>query len=375
MHKVTFYPLGNADCCLVDLSDGKKLLFDYADTLDRTEKDDKRIDLPKVLKEDLRAAKRDYYDVVAFSHLDKDHIQGLQDFFFLEYTKKYQANDRIKINELWVPAALITETALKEEEAKIIRHEARHRLKEGKGIRVFSRPEQLKEWLEENGLTIESRKHLITDAGQLVPGFKLLDNNVEFFVHSPFASRQDDESVIDRNSDSLVLHATFISEGEETKLMLGSDLKYEDLVDIVNITKAHNNEHKLEWDIFKLPHHCSYKALASDKGKDITEPVEEVKWLFEEKSKAGGIMVSTSKPIPNNDDDDQPPHRQAAKYYKSVASTISGEFIVTMEYPKKSLPKPVYIQVNEDKAMVKKENPYGPTIITSKPAPRAGYER
>ena len=31
MPKLTFYPLGNADTCLIDLADGRKVLFDYAD--------------------------------------------------------------------------------------------------------------------------------------------------------------------------------------------------------------------------------------------------------------------------------------------------------------------------------------------------------
>ena len=32
MHKVTFFPLGNADCCLIDLHGGQKILFDCAAT-------------------------------------------------------------------------------------------------------------------------------------------------------------------------------------------------------------------------------------------------------------------------------------------------------------------------------------------------------
>lgn len=109
MPKLTFYPLGNADCCRVDLADGQKLLFDYADTLCRDEKDDKRVDLPGELRKDLNAAGRKYYDVVAFSHLDKDHICGSSVFFYLEHDKKYQSDDRIKINEMWVPAGVIIE--------------------------------------------------------------------------------------------------------------------------------------------------------------------------------------------------------------------------------------------------------------------------
>ena len=46
MPTVTFYPLGNADCCRIDLPGGEKLLFDYADVRCADEASDKRIDLP-----------------------------------------------------------------------------------------------------------------------------------------------------------------------------------------------------------------------------------------------------------------------------------------------------------------------------------------
>ena len=72
MHKITFFPLGNADCCLIDTSAGKKFLFDYANKRDPKDKKDKRIDLEAELKKDLKAAKRDGYDVVGFTHLDDD---------------------------------------------------------------------------------------------------------------------------------------------------------------------------------------------------------------------------------------------------------------------------------------------------------------
>ncbi len=41
--------------------------------------------------------------------------------------------------------------------------------------------------MEENGIDYESRKHLIVDAGKLVPGYtKEGPAQAEFFVHSPF---------------------------------------------------------------------------------------------------------------------------------------------------------------------------------------------
>ena len=104
MHKITFFPLGNADCCRIDTSNGKIFLFDYANRRDPKDNQDKRIDLFAELKKDLQAAKRDSYDVVAFTHLDDDHICGAPDFFFLEHAEKYQSKDRAKIGQMWVPA-------------------------------------------------------------------------------------------------------------------------------------------------------------------------------------------------------------------------------------------------------------------------------
>jgi hypothetical protein len=104
---LTFHPLGNADCTRLDLADGKKLLIDYADMRNPDDRWDRRIDLPAELRSDLRAAQRDYYDVVGYTHLDDDHCCGSGDFFWLEHALKYQDEDRVKISELWVPAGAI----------------------------------------------------------------------------------------------------------------------------------------------------------------------------------------------------------------------------------------------------------------------------
>jgi hypothetical protein len=72
--------------------------------------------------------------------LDDDHCCGSGDFFWLEHALKYQGEDRIKIRELWVPAAAILEDGL-DDSARIIRQEARYRLKKGSGIPRPSGPE------------------------------------------------------------------------------------------------------------------------------------------------------------------------------------------------------------------------------------------
>ncbi|MDX8528245.1 hypothetical protein RFM68_27595 [Mesorhizobium sp. MSK_1335] len=99
--------------------------------------------------------------------------------------------------------------------------------------------------------------------------------------------------------------------------------------------RDYDNEHRLQWDVLKLFHHCSYKSLSPEKGDDITEPVEDVKWLFEELAREQEIVVSPSWPIPAKgtpeDSDKQPPHRQAANYYKKIIKDSNGQFKVTME--------------------------------------------
>jgi len=126
MHKLRFFPLGNADCCRIDLEGGEKILFDYADTRCADDSTDLRIDLPGELRQDLKNANRDHYEVVAFTHLDTDHICGSSQFFYFEHATKYQSADRINIRDLWVPAAAIIEEGC-EDEDRIIRAEARYR--------------------------------------------------------------------------------------------------------------------------------------------------------------------------------------------------------------------------------------------------------
>jgi hypothetical protein len=373
---LTFHPLGNADCTRFDLADGRKLLVDYADMRNPDDPWDRRVDLPSVLRTDLRAAKRDYYDIVCFTHLDDDHCCGVDDFFWLEHAAKYQGDGRIKIREMWVPAAAILEDGC-EDSARIVRQEARHRLRKGSGIRVFSQPSKLKGWLEANSLTLESRAHLITDAGQFVPGFSTsCPERVQFFIHSPFGWRQDNNEVIDRNQDSVVFQATFLEGSRETRALFMSDIDHESIEQIVKTSKRHQNEDRLLWDIFKIPHHCSYTAIGPEKGDDDTEPTDEVEWLCETQGQERHTMMSTSKSIPvkgsDEDKDVQPPHRQAAAYYRRVANAKDGQFKVTMDLPSPSKPKPTTIEITERGArLLTVSATLGAASIVSTPA-RAG---
>jgi len=382
MHKITFYNIGSADCIRIDLDNGKSLLFDYAHQGDQDDEADLRCDLPREIRDDL--GDRDSFEVVAFTHLDKDHYAGATEFFYFDHIAKHQddveGEPRIKMTTMWVPSAVITEPLSRDAdtEAKAIQKEARGRFKAKEGIRVFSRPDRLREWCENNEVGFEERRHLITDAGRVAPEFTTEDDGVELFVHSPFAVRQDENTVEDRNNDAIVMHATFTVSGEETKLFLASDVGHEVLTDIVKGTESKDNHHRLSWDIFKLPHHCSHHALSSKpRDGDKSEPEPTVAHLFESYGESGCIVVSTSDPIPEKGSQEDskgtnPPHRQAANYYREDVVGDENDFKVTMEHPDIDKPSPLVIEIDHCGGTIKKTYMAAPYLATRSIPPRAG---
>lgn len=372
MARLIFYPVGNADSTLLHLTDGRVILKDYFKCEPEGEHD-KRIRLDEELRTYLDEHGLSEFDVVAFSHADDDHIHGAENFFWFEHAKKYQGSDRVKIRELFVPACFITETGL-ENSAGIICEEAKYRLKRGVGIRVFGNPEPLVEWFKSQSIDPTTRLDLITKAGECVPGFNRSRGQVEIFSHSPFSFRMEGED-IDRNCNSLVWHLTFYEFDREFRCMLGADAEYETWENIGYISKKYGNQMRLDWDLFRISHHCSYTALASEKGKEVTVPTSAVAALFERGSE-NCLLISSSYPIPDCDTE-QPPHRQAAGYYRQVARNhgSADNFVVTMEWPPSSdLPKPVVVETSKYGFVLRKRlaASRGAATIIRTPSPRLG---
>ena len=75
MAKVTFYPLGNADCCLIRLDNDKLFVFDYADIKNPDDSEDKRIALREAFDEDIGWPKRNIRMCWRFATWgDDDHV-------------------------------------------------------------------------------------------------------------------------------------------------------------------------------------------------------------------------------------------------------------------------------------------------------------
>lgn len=382
LHLVSFYPVGNGDTTQIVLAGGRRVLFDFCHREKAEDPSTPEIDLKSRLREDLKKAERDYFDVVAFTHADLDHIQGSTDFFELKHAEKYQGDGRIKIHELWVPAAMVIEEAdndHQKEEFVLLRQEARHRLLEGKGILVFSKPQMLMDWLvpklKERNEAANSRDHLFVDAGTLVPGFTLGNDSVEFFCHSPFVEHCDGENDIIRNSAALVFNVRFRADGAHYDYLEVGDATWEDLEGIVKTTRAHKNDDRLDWDLYNIPHHSSYKALSDEKGDKETVPKPLVKELLLQ-GKKDSYIVSCSKPITDVKEsysDVQPPHIQARKAYERHLKAVGGrKFLVTMEEPNANKPEPITFEVTAGGVTPRRSASIGaPAVIGSVP-PRAG---
>ncbi|HDY7845963.1 TPA: hypothetical protein RQK40_004102 [Vibrio vulnificus] len=364
MHSVTFYPVGNGDTSLIETEHNKFILMDFYQASGATDSSTPVYDIDKALRAKLKESNKSSFDVVAFTHADRDHINGSTEFFYLEHAKKYQGEDRIVIDELWVPAAMLLERVKIEErssEFAIWKKECIHRLKNKSGIKVFSMPDDLIKLIESWDMTVNELSGHIIEAGTILPNFNLDSDGLEFFVHSPFMKHCDDSNgdiKKVRNEASLIFNVRFKAGANNFDYLAIGDSEAQVLEDIVSITKFYKNEDRLKWDLFNIPHHCSYLALAEDgeKGKDETIPKDKVKELLQ-MGQPDCYMVCSSEAFKSGheaEDSIQPPHIQARRCYEKYLGQVKGrKFIVTGEHGGKKKPEPVVVEITSSGLTIK----------------------
>ena len=208
---ITFFPEGNAECVLLELNNGKRMLMDYANM---HSSDSRYTDLTESLKN------VDTFDVVMFTHPHDDHVKGAADFFYFDHAIKYRTGERAKIKELWISAAFFLDVNPCED-ARVIRQEVRYRLKEcgGEGVKIFAAPGSLTSWLEKNELSTNENDHPIIHAGTLLDSSQHdLGDEISIFVHAPFS--EDAEDADNRNDPSIVIQIALENAGQTTNLFI-----------------------------------------------------------------------------------------------------------------------------------------------------------
>lgn len=372
--KITFYPLGNAETVLFELSNGKKLLFDYAD-MNSGKNGDKRYKIASELK------RHKEFDVVMFSHSHEDHVKGAASFFWFDHATKYQSDGRVKIKELWVSSAFIIDVDSEDnelcEDARVIRQEARYRLRQGYGLKVFSKADGLDDWLSSQGLSTDDSKYPIYHAGSLLKGTSnWLGEEIQFFIHAPFSADADD--VDDRNDPSIVMQVRLFNTEKSypynkraTNIFITGDTPHSVLEKVVDFSETKGNAEYLKWDIYDVPHHCSHTGLADESGADrgdkTTQPTKQVKKLIKDYACANGVFVASCDSFSSAS---KPP----CIYAKNAYITFGGNdkrFFATMDFPdyNSSAPRPLSITV--DHTGVSIDRPKTDSLVTN-PAPRAG---
>jgi len=369
--KIRFYPVGNGDTALIEGGDGSHLLIDYNCPDEAENDDDERINLKEELDERLKDKD---LDVLMITHMHDDHYNGFSDYFWLNFAEKYQDDDRRKATELWVPDALIWETGVTGE-GRNLRSEARYRLlDEKKGIKIFGESDALIDYIEASGkATYDEVKHLIYKPGDVINHFSGFD----IFIHSPHSWKTEGDE--NKNNKCIVIQADFrIDSRSVAKTIFSSDAESDAWESIYSATENNNNLERLEFDVFKIAHHCSHTALDKDeKGNLITEPVEKVKKLFEELGQDKCKLIASCEKIPSKSQRNKsgPPHYQAAEYYRKVASDKDGEFEVTMEQAMESENrKPIIVEITKHgpRIMFMSTMAIGAGKVTSKRSERFG---
>ena len=360
--RFTIYPLGNAETCLLELNNGGKVMFDFAAMKDQNSSTDTRYDI----KKELSAIKE--FDVVMFSHAHDDHTKGASEFFYFEHAKTYQSDDRAKIKELWISAAFLLDTSLENgSDAKIIRSEARYRLKTKTGVKIFGSPDGLSDWLEEQEIDYADVAHLIVHAGELMDLPDPLGDEIQIFVHAPFSD--DSEEVQDKNNPSIVLQVRVFNQDRETNILITGDTPYKVLDKIVEISKSNDNEAYLTWDIYDIPHHCSHTGLNEKGEKDvrIITPTENIQWLLNQSGKGAYLVASCDKVT----EETSPPHMCAKRAYVQYSAS-DAQFMATMEHipSKATKPTPIKFEIDEQGLTLKEDRVQQDFLLKS--APRAG---
>lgn len=334
---ITYFPVGNGDMSLIQLSDKTSIIIDCNVTQDQDSLDDSdetQLDIHSFL---LKQAKRDssrraYLDSFILTHPDQDHCRGFEDIFYTGDPSDFSESDRrdglILVDELWFAPRIFSSFEDKlSDSAEAFREEAErrtdlfkdrdsHRDHPGNRLRIigYSDSDELK------GLS-----EIITVPGNYIDKInnkKMMD--FSFFIHAPFKSDTDSED-IERNETCIVLQARFEIEGEKNAClaMFGGDAGFKTWKTILKRSEYET----LKWDLFLAPHHCSWKFFSEDHDADICESSKVILDL----KRKGAIIVASCKPI--KDDDDNPPDYAATKLYKNHVG--SEKFFVTSEYFKR----------------------------------------
>jgi len=336
---ITFFPVGNGDMTLIQTSDKINILVDCNIKKSAEEETNNDFDCANYLRNNLpKDNETPYIDAMFFTHSDQDHCRNAKDYFNLGDAKSH-SKDKITINELVIPARLLIDYELSNDDAKAIKKEAKRRLDlydtdefniSGNRLKIIGYSEKLKKYID-----------IIVPAGKkidFVDGKNI--TNTEIFILRPVKKDTDDKEA-DVNDATASFKFIFKEDDASYVAILGGDLTCDNWKEIIKLNPD------LQFDILLAPHHCSWHAISNEDKTDGN--VDETISGFLEKSKDRAFVVSSSKEIKRNDDN-PPSYRAKNEYERHVKS---GRFQCTANYPDTDSPQPYTLQITKQGVSVR----------------------
>lgn len=355
---IKFYPVDNGDTVLIKVEQTTVQI----DANIRS--NDDCYDVMSDILEELEKNEKGRYhlDMFMLTHPDEDHCRGIDSYYYLDDPDKYsdddKDNDLVIIDELVVTPMLFNGAT--SDPAKALKKEAKRRLEL---------------WNNNSSFKANAGNRLViigydgdkkyTNVPSYIPGETIKTINgksmslLEFFVHSPFKDNLvEGKAEKDKNETSIVMQARFKFRDSDVNpkalYLFGGDADHYIWEEILKQCSAHENDDKLDFDIFLAPHHCSWSYFNDVPYDDKTTgtPVESSEKLITNHKTTGAVIIASSKVI--KDDDDNPPHYAAKKEYKKLIG--SDKFISLAEEPNSTKPKPVVFDVTSNGFQRKDKN-------------------
>ena len=358
MSKIKFYPVDNGDTVLIKVD--KTTIQIYANIRNNDDCYDVMSDLLDEFSKDSEG--RYHLDLFMLTHPDEDHCRGIDTNYYLGNPEKYSdedlKNDLVIIDELMVTPMLFTGAT--SEPAKALKKEAerrrklwddnsRDKTKAGNRLVII-------------GYDGDKRYKNVTS---YIPGEIIKEVNgksmslLEFFVHSPFKdSLVEGRAEADKNATSIVMQARFKYTSTATQpsalYLFGGDADHYIWKEIQEQCTAHDNDDKLNFDIFMAPHHCSWTYFNNVPymNGETDKPVESSKTMIKDHKTNGAVIIASSKQIKK--DKDNPPHHQSKEEYVKLIG--ADKFISLAEEPDSKKPKPVVYEVTSSGFLRKDKN-------------------
>ena len=329
---MTFFPVDNGDMTLIQTTTDMNIMIDC--NIRAVDGDDEKepYDHNEYLHENLPTdGDVRFLDAFFLTHPDNDHCRGIAEYFNLCSPTNVD-DEKIRIDELCVPAKLMVDDTHYNDDADAIRDEVQRRLDllgtdeedvPGNRVKIIGYSSKLKDY-----------SSVIVGAGKSVESINgREDYGAQIFVLRPVKRDTDDEES-DVNDCTASFKVSFEINGTTTVAIIGGDLVCDNWKEVIEYNP------NLIFNILLAPHHCSWHAVSNEDSH--TGYADSIIEDFLEESKDEAFIVASSKPIKRNDDN--PPSYRAKNVYLKHLSD-NERFKCTSEYPSSDDPKPLKFKI------------------------------